>query len=278
MRIDDRKDLERGEEAALACRVREGGAWVELRCSCWGHGLYPVPVDTLYDHPAPAFNRLFLFHRGGCRVETAQGGFELSAGVLHLLPVNSPFQVTYRGGSLFDFFHLKVESELGRDVFDGLRGVHSLAAPELFAEITGSVDGWFRRQLALGQAAWRFCEARWEHVAPRLRPPGELRGTLDYLRGHLRPSLSVEALADQAHCSRATLNRLFRRHLGMSVKAYVLDRLLQRAREQLASGDVPVKAVAAALGYEDAFYFQRLFKQKTGLTPVAFRRQAATWR
>ena len=278
MRIDDRKDLLRGEESVVECRVREGGAWVALRCSCWGRGSYPVPADTRYEHPAPAFNRLFLFHRGGCRVETARKDFELASGVIHLLPVNLPFRVTYRGGSLFDFFHLKVEGALGRDVFDGLRGVHALAAPELFAEITGNIADGFRRQMALGQAAWRFCEAHWEHVAPRLRPPGALESALRHLRDHLSPSLSVTELADHAHWSRATLNRLFRRHLGMSVKAYALDLLLQRAKEQLASGDAPVKAVAAALGYEDAFYFQRLFKRKTGLTPTAFRKQAATQR
>ena len=46
---------------------------------------------------------------------------------------------------------------------------------------------------------------------------------------------------------------------------------IERAKYLLTENDRPVKEVAEMLGFEDAFYFSRMFKKYTGVSPQAFR-------
>lgn len=56
-------------------------------------------------------------------------------------------------------------------------------------------------------------------------------------------------------------------------RAYLQAVRLEAARALLEAGDMPVHAVAAQVGYNDASSFSGLFKQGVGLSPVAYRRR-----
>jgi AraC-like DNA-binding protein len=47
---------------------------------------------------------------------------------------------------------------------------------------------------------------------------------------------------------------------------------MQRARELLEDPNCSIKRIALTLGYSDLAYFSRLFKQHSGTSPTAFRR------
>lgn len=54
---------------------------------------------------------------------------------------------------------------------------------------------------------------------------------------------------------------------------YVHTLRLEEAKQVLETEEVPVEAVAEAVGYEDAAFFGRLFRRKVGLTPAQYRRR-----
>jgi transcriptional regulator GlxA family with amidase domain len=58
----------------------------------------------------------------------------------------------------------------------------------------------------------------------------------------------------------------------MTPLAYIQQVRVERAKALLESSDLPVDAVSWKIGYEDAAFFNRLFKRTTGLTPGAYRR------
>lgn len=95
-----------------------------------------------------------------------------------------------------------------------------------------------------------------------------------YVEEHLRdPDLSPEAIARAAFVSPRYLHALFRDE-GTSVSRYVMDRRLDRARQDLADPrlvHLPVADVAARLGFKDASHFTRVFKARFGLSPRAHR-------
>lgn len=62
---------------------------------------------------------------------------------------------------------------------------------------------------------------------------------------------------------------LFREASGMSPLESVTAFWLNHARQLLAQTDTPLGEVARAVGYPDQFYFSRIFKEYTGLTPSA---------
>ncbi len=70
------------------------------------------------------------------------------------------------------------------------------------------------------------------------------------------------------------LARKFKQETGHSPIDYLIQVRLNKARELLTHTEETINAIAAAIGYDDTFYFTRLFKKQTGLTPSEFRKQA----
>lgn len=74
----------------------------------------------------------------------------------------------------------------------------------------------------------------------------------------------------------STLRRRFKEATGLSLHAYVLQARLARARSLLGETDLPLKAVAERLGYDNIYFFSRQFRQQIGVTPGVYRRSRQT--
>ena len=80
-----------------------------------------------------------------------------------------------------------------------------------------------------------------------------------------------DQLAAAVGMSADYLARLFRRHTGLSLRAFVRVQRMQKARRLLVAGRGNVSEVAYAMGYEDPLYFSRLFKKTFGVPPSELR-------
>jgi len=83
----------------------------------------------------------------------------------------------------------------------------------------------------------------------------------------------VKGAAELLHLTERTFTRRFRAATGQPPLDYVLSLRLERARNLLERGRLPVEEVAAQVGYADASHFRRLFKKRIGLTPGEYRRR-----
>jgi transcriptional regulator GlxA family with amidase domain len=115
---------------------------------------------------------------------------------------------------------------------------------------------------------------------PWSRPPGAqnaartVRQALRYVHDNLDRPLAVDELARHVHLSRRQLTRLFTDHVGRSPAAYVEHTRLDHAAALLVRTDLPIKRVAAAVGYPDPALFTRAFSRRLGTPPGRFRRSA----
>lgn len=83
---------------------------------------------------------------------------------------------------------------------------------------------------------------------------------------------SVETLAQEMLMSRSSLYARFREVSGgQSVGQYVADYRMTRAKELLSGTRLPLSEIAIMLGYSSQRYFSSAFKQRTGMTPSAYR-------
>ena len=94
---------------------------------------------------------------------------------------------------------------------------------------------------------------------------------LRYIRDHLSRPLPIEEISEHVGVSHATLGRLFRKHLQRSIKDEISSGRLEKAREMLSIGNLPIHKVAAACGFSTPNYFNHVFQRAHGVTPRKFR-------
>ena len=88
----------------------------------------------------------------------------------------------------------------------------------------------------------------------------------NYIREH-----SVEFYAAKLSLGKKRLNVLAVEALGLTVKQLIQQRLLLQAKRMISMGHSTSKEIASDLGFHDASYFSRFFRQNAGVTPEEFR-------
>jgi AraC family transcriptional activator of pobA len=96
-----------------------------------------------------------------------------------------------------------------------------------------------------------------------------------YLAGAAEQSLpTVQHFAEALHVSPAYLGDVLRTHTGQNAQQHLHYALLEKAKQLLLGTSWSIRETAFHLGFENPSYFSRLFKDKTGFTPAAFRQSA----
>lgn len=82
---------------------------------------------------------------------------------------------------------------------------------------------------------------------------------------------SVEFLAEEVGVSSGYLTDLLKRETGKTTKESVQTYVIEQAKLRLLNSSETASEIAYSLGFEYPQYFNRLFKNKTGLTPIEYR-------
>ena len=118
------------------------------------------------------------------------------------------------------------------------------------------------------------------HAPASARPDSEsvekIEQTINYMMDHLDQPLQVATLAAMACVSPSHYFVLFKRRTGSAPMDYFTRLRMEHARTLLDSTNQSVKEVAAALGYDDPFYFSRVFKAVNRVAPSYYRQQQLT--
>jgi AraC-like DNA-binding protein len=98
-----------------------------------------------------------------------------------------------------------------------------------------------------------------------------VRRAQEFVAAHMGESITLTDLARWSDCSISTMRRQFQQALGVPPYEWILDTRMRRAQQLLATTTMRIKEVAGRVGFEDAFQFSRIFKQRIGRSPRAFR-------
>jgi AraC family transcriptional regulator, transcriptional activator of pobA len=83
---------------------------------------------------------------------------------------------------------------------------------------------------------------------------------------------TVGSVAEALNVSPGYLSELLKTLTGQSTQQHIHNKLIERAKEQLSTTSLSVSEIAYGLGFEHLQSFSKLFKAKTTLSPLAFRR------
>ena len=98
-----------------------------------------------------------------------------------------------------------------------------------------------------------------------------ISSSIFFMQSKFGEKLTLEGLASMNKLSASHFSLLFRKRTGMSPLDYFIHLKLQKACLLLLTTDKKIKNIAAALGYEDAYYFSRLFKKYIKMSPMQYR-------
>ena len=97
-----------------------------------------------------------------------------------------------------------------------------------------------------------------------------------FLRGNVARPLHVADVARASGLSLSTLKARFKTVVGRPVHAELQRLRIDQARRLLATTELPIKQVAALVGFHDISHFTTAFRRLTGMPPGRYRTQAAS--
>ena len=178
-----------------------------------------------------------------------------------------------------------------------VKSMHDLFALEAYCTISSRLIGWIKRLELHEELAFRVgtlnlynvsMHANWQDAFGYLRHVAESIFSLKnqsvekqtedvvnqvkkYIVEHLDGDTSLYNLAEQLHFSQEYLLRIFKKKEGITILQYINDLKLAAAKQLLTDSELQVREIADRLGFASQGYFGRFFRNKTGLTPNAYR-------
>lgn len=141
--------------------------------------------------------------------------------------------------------------------------LHGMSDAEMLAMGTS-----LARLLGLARLCTRAREIRARKVEDRL-----LR-VMSKLRESPQAEWTVSEMARMAGMSAGYFSEQFRQRTGSPPQTFLIRLRLQMACRILEQEQESIERTAVRVGYEDAYYFSRLFRKHLGVAPSRFRRDA----
>jgi len=131
---------------------------------------------------------------------------------------------------------------------------------ELFDVLAGAKDTESLSTMASGDESPRRRGAQIERI-------------FRYLHEHAMESLELDTVAKHFHMAPSTLYRRLKRETGRSLTELVNELRISHACGLLAHGDARIAEICYQCGYQNLSYFNRRFRDSTGMTPREYRRR-----
>ncbi|MGI2294459.1 helix-turn-helix domain-containing protein [Paenibacillus sp. GXUN7292] len=145
--------------------------------------------------------------------------------------------------------------------------------------LTGDEDdkagelAWFKRHLLFQELMGVLLEHNWSSE----RDTGDMQAvseTIRYLEAHYVNSITVRQLAERAQLPAWQYSAMFKNLTGKKPLDYLNQLRIDRSKELLLSVNVPLREIACKVGFADEYYFNRRFRQFTGMTPRQYAQSA----
>mgnify|MGYP002542142108 FL=1 len=94
---------------------------------------------------------------------------------------------------------------------------------------------------------------------------------LVYLRRNYAAKITLDDLAALCHCSKSYISHIFKKHSGLSVRAYINQIRLSEAKRLLADTALSIKEISDMVGFSDPNYFSNTFRAAFSASPKQYR-------
>jgi AraC-like DNA-binding protein len=100
-----------------------------------------------------------------------------------------------------------------------------------------------------------------------------LNQSINYMFMHYNEAITVEDAARVSNYSTSRYQYLFKKYMLVTPTQFLTNLRINKAKLHLCHSNLTVKEIARSVGYNDPFYFSKVFKSKTGLSPTEYRQE-----
>lgn len=97
--------------------------------------------------------------------------------------------------------------------------------------------------------------------------------SIAFMKNEIDKSLKIKELASQQNLSVSRYSELFKEKTGISPVKYFIQMKIQKSCQYLYFTDLSIKEICCKVGFDDPYYFSRMFKKLMGIAPSNYRRQ-----
>ena len=110
-----------------------------------------------------------------------------------------------------------------------------------------------------------------ERFTPSRGQEDTITKSIDFMSENISTNLKVAELAEEQNLSVSRYSKLFKEKTGYSAIQYFLKLKIEKACQELYFTDISVKEVSLKFGFDDPYYFSRVFKKIMGMPPSKYR-------
>lgn len=111
-----------------------------------------------------------------------------------------------------------------------------------------------------------------EHIVT-LKKEETLSAVIEYIDSNLSSDLSTHTLCEHFYVSKTVLYEITKPVMQDGIAKYVRNKRMSKAKELIVNTDASIEEISGMVGFLDANYFRRLFKQLYGMSAAAYRKR-----
>lgn len=231
--------------------------------------------DNKYPH-----NAMYFIRSGGAVLNIGGYDYKLKPGYVYLIPANTLFSAKcpdrmsklYICANVFNEYHLDIFSDLEMpmimpfscsDLNKLLYLIHNQTPHNLLrlkSEINLIIADFIEK--AITEHDLHFISSV-DH---------KYYSIMKYINDNLSVQLRAGDIAKKFRYTPESLSRDFKNAVGMSIKKYIDQVIIQKAQQLLLSSELTIQQISDTLGFNDRNHFSKYFKQKSKISPSDYRR------
>lgn len=110
-----------------------------------------------------------------------------------------------------------------------------------------------------------------DEINPSDSESNKISESIAFMKKNIAQQFSVQELAQQQNLSVTHYSRMFRAKTGSSPNQYFSELKIQKSCQYLYFSDRSIKEICVELGFQDPYYFSRLFKKLMGVSPARYK-------
>lgn len=250
-----------------------GGEFTLCR-SAWGEGGRKIHNDP--------FSRLYWIRKGKGEIDYIKGRIILEPGKLIVIPSFTPARYFCEDGMELYWIHFRADLFGSQEIFKLMNWNFTVKVQNqkimtdfmknlILSSSSKKLEDSFSSDIMLRQLLCRFASEK-EDVM-NLQDVQRFLPAIVYIEQNLHRKITLKDLIKVVPLESAYFCSLFSKTIGESPMHFINRKKIEKSQFLMENKELSLKEIAGEVGFEDVYYYSRVFKNIVGIAPLFYRKQ-----